>query len=153
MQITENDLENRSFYPDVNKQTANSPRCSPVWHLGLHTQTRQRTPERRAEAGTIWLSVGCQWTQYESLCCDPTAYLKTILLCKLNDGFPPFSGGVCCIKNLWNTKRGKYHIKTLTCNKNIWLATMFNIWPTATWPPFSARYCRTSFKAAEAHCL
>lgn len=30
----------------------------------------------------------------------PTSYLKATLLCKLDDGFPSFSGRVCGIKNL-----------------------------------------------------
>lgn len=32
-------------------------------------------------------------------CRDATRYLETILLCKLDDGFSPFPGSVCRIKN------------------------------------------------------
>lgn len=32
-------------------------------------------------------------------CCAAPRYLEAILLCKLDDGFSPFPGGVCCIKN------------------------------------------------------
>jgi len=37
--------------------------------------------------------------------CEPTRYLETILLSKLDDGLPSFSGGVCRIKHLQKQRR------------------------------------------------
>lgn len=45
----------------------------------------------------IFSSIYCQNS-------DPTGYLKAILLCKVDDGFSSFSGGVCCIEYL-NTQQ------------------------------------------------
>lgn len=82
------------------------------------------------------------------------SHLKAILLCKLDDGFPPLPGGVCSIEHLFNTEEktderfvffpGPHDVSDLP-------ETSRRL--TATWPPSSVRYCRTSFNAAEAHCL
>lgn len=64
---------------------------------------KEHLREKRG-GGVIMLGVAVSECSTPSLSCDPTTYLKTILLGELDDGFPPFSGGVCCIKNLSNTK-------------------------------------------------
>lgn len=88
-----------SFWKNkLNQHKWHSLLCSPVWHLGLHTQTQQRKPKFEEKEERIKLG-SRQQSEAMPRCRDATCYLKTILLCKLDDGFSPFPGGVCRIKN------------------------------------------------------
>lgn len=56
------------------------------------------------------------------------SHLKAVLLSKLDDGFPSFSGGVCCIKNLYNTGHYIRQYKSRLFNIAPCIQPAANIW-------------------------
>lgn len=132
------------------EKKANQIRCLPQysvqWPLGLHTQTPRKTPAIRRKH--------CKKKTGITLRLDGKifirSYFETVLFSKLHNGSSSFPGRVCGIKHL--EQRGvslllqRFH---MFAGGN-WVKTEGL---TATCPPSTLRYCRTSFSADIAHWL
>ena len=118
-----------------------------------HTDSTKNTWDERGHVRRRSMKVNSCGVSSNSS--DPTSHLESILLCKLDDGLSSLSGGVCGIKHLKHRTMDETvpqkRLNTVHCFQPA--DRTMNMWPTATWPPSSVRYSRTSFSAAEAHCL
>lgn len=114
--------------------------CNNVWVLThrLHKKHLRRQESR--------VSVEAERDQQPSVLAG-LQHLEPVLFRKLDDRPSSFSGCVCGIKDL------KQHEKQLFICSSVMVAALSGWELTATWPPSTLRYWRTSFSAAMAHWL